>query len=385
MTICYVLPGILGTELGTGPQGQSLLWVSYTRLALGEVGGLWLDTDGTSPKAPFGRDCSPRGPLRDYYDSCVSSLTRDLGPHGYTVQPWGYDFRLDIIGTGARLAAEIRANVSASDPCAIVAHSQGGLVSRAAWSALGGTGEQNLVRRIVTLGTPHQGSYAPVRIWSLDDPQLDQMQLITTLLAFGTFVVPVGVHAVPWSLEALSQLLASWPALYQMLPVLGSPDAAPDPHRNYLYLSGNWPQNRGILQDWLDNAAGPMRAFLLSPSSLPPAEVLTTVSGNGIYTPNSLKFTDELGSISALGFTDEADGSVTRESALVSGSKTFVFNCRHSDLPSVVALNGDLADMVREVRVAPVPPLPTIKSAVPINPMFAGPPIPTQLWPDHDC
>ena len=68
-------------------------------------------------------------------------------------------------------------------PCSIVAHSAGGLVARAAWLALGQAGATNLVRRIVTYGTPHQGSYGAVRLWSLDAASLTSVQYLAAARA----------------------------------------------------------------------------------------------------------------------------------------------------------------------------------------------------------
>jgi len=96
-------------------------------------------------------------------------LRRDGWAHLYEVAHvplWG-----DIERSGARLAdviARIRRETGAPE-VDIVAHSMGGLVARACLGA-GATG----IRRIVTLGTPHQGTELFRRVRG--DPMLRQMR-----------------------------------------------------------------------------------------------------------------------------------------------------------------------------------------------------------------
>src|SRR6185312_7900580 len=69
---------------------------------------------------------------------------------------YDYDWRLGVDDVGRDLAERVRA---ASGPVMIVAHSMGGLVSRAALACDG----MQKVERVVLLGTPNSGSYAPVQ------------------------------------------------------------------------------------------------------------------------------------------------------------------------------------------------------------------------------
>src|SRR5439155_1744281 len=110
-----------------------------------------------------------------------------------------YDWRLPVAQLGGALAERVRA---AGSRVAIVAHSLGGLVARAAL-ALAGTGN---VERLVLLGTPHCGSFAAVQALR------------------GTYAVvrKVARLAGQASAECLAaEVFSSFPSLYELLPAGG--------------------------------------------------------------------------------------------------------------------------------------------------------------------
>ena len=76
---------------------------------------------------------------------------------GYTVRCFDHDWRRDIgeLGTefSRRIAAEPARHVS------VIGHSMGGLVARAALRTEAGS----RIEHLITLGTPHGGSFAPVQ------------------------------------------------------------------------------------------------------------------------------------------------------------------------------------------------------------------------------
>src|SRR5204863_28023 len=77
-----------------------------------------------------------------------------LRAHGFAAEFHDYDWRLPVSQLGAGLVERVRAGGAAR--VAIVAHSMGGLIARAALS-LASLGN---VERLVFLGTPHGGSFA---------------------------------------------------------------------------------------------------------------------------------------------------------------------------------------------------------------------------------
>jgi hypothetical protein len=378
----YVVPGLGGTTLGFDPGGGRPLWVDYTRIALGNIGAMRLAPDGVSPGPPDGRPLFPGEPLADYYGPCVEALRTQLVSGGYIVRTHGYDWRLQSEITGAALAARIRAETTPGIPCSLVCHSFGGIVARAAYAALVGTGDAGLVRRIITLGSPHQGSYGVVALWSLDSDQLSQVQQLTLLTSTLLSLISPLVAPFPWSKEALVRLSATWPALYETLPLLNSPDSESDPNRAVVFGS-TWPVDRAISQGWLDVARLAFQPRLFTGPWNPPARVMTSVAGTGTQTPAALHFPGLLGIPVAYNTVADGDGTVTVASALLASSAMVKVAGRHTDLPNQMGIGGQLAGLVLAER--PDPPPPVMAIAGPFNPQLAGPPFPQKLAGLSDC
>lgn len=81
------------------------------------------------------------------------ALARD---HGWTVAQVTYNSGLPVMENGRLLAAALES--LEADEIAIVAHSMGGLVARAALAQAGDRAWRKKVKTVVTLGTPHTGS-----------------------------------------------------------------------------------------------------------------------------------------------------------------------------------------------------------------------------------
>ncbi len=84
-------------------------------------------------------------------------MTLALRKAGYDAVLLDYDWRHDIASLGQRLAERII--VDGRDNVALVAHSMGGLVSRAALTHAAGA----KVSQLIMLGTPNTGSLAAVQ------------------------------------------------------------------------------------------------------------------------------------------------------------------------------------------------------------------------------
>jgi pimeloyl-ACP methyl ester carboxylesterase len=385
MPRCYVLPGILGSELLTTEGGNWTLWVNRDRLALGEFDRLLLAPNGIDPQPPRGKYCVSGPPLVEFYGPLIERLQDGLRNSGYIVIPWGYDWRKDILGTGEALASEISFKETPEDPCTIVAHSQGGLVARAAWYTLKKDGEEGKIRRIVTLGTPHRGSYAPALFWSLQDEDLENLYLAMTAVVF--VASPFGVSPIDhfWSRAEIAAVAGTWPAMYQLLPLLDAQTEAADPQRAEVFDVGNWPANLHLSDSHFSIARGSWQSVLKDAFSMPPPEVLTTIAGTGQNTPYQTADARELGNPEAFRFLILGDGRVTEDSALVPNPKRLSVNTTHAGLCNDPWVLEHLPGEVLEVRIPPVPPAPTIVSPV-VSPSYgSGPPF--RVTPDfgHDC
>ena len=263
-----------------------------------------------------------------------------------------------ICAAGQQLAAVIQALPDGSPPCVIVAHSMGGLVARVAWSVLLAADQTARIGRIITLGTPHQGSYSMVELFTGDDSTFLLIVTLATLVnaALGAIPGPTPPCASVGVFNNL-EVVFTFPGFYQLLPLLNSPNQASDPNRLALYTAANW-QPHSPTQAWLDNASGPWATLMNSAASMPPAWVLTTVAGNGVPTPNLLNHPGNLGRVSAYGTTSAGDNSVTVDSALVAGSVQYTLPAAHNDIPLAALSAGILIPEILAVRtpITPVPP-----------------------------
>ncbi len=379
MPRCYVLPGLLSSEIRAASGSHVALWADPVQIGLGTTGGLRLAPDGLSPGPPDGRNTIVGDPLPDYWAEPIATLSDQLRTHGVTVQAYPYDWRKSIRFLGPALAAQIRADVTPDDPCAIVAHSYGGLVARAAWYDLVLSEDTGLVRRIVTLGTPHQGSYETTLTLGVSDEGMEQILTLNHTVANGFSLAP-GVNPTTYmTADKLTRIVATWPALYDLLPLVGSTDADSDPLRVQLYDSTVWAPGGHPSQALLDQSYSIIGPMLRNPDSMPPSWVLTTMAGTGISTRSRLEDPSKLGTAAACSQTSEGDGSVTARSALVPLSVRYTAMIRHSDLQRQLIALGTVAEAVLDPRGPPTPIPPPVTSTDPLMPEFTGPPFQSRL------
>jgi hypothetical protein len=141
----YVLPGLMGSRLGSrGVLLDDVLWVDLIEIAAGHLTRLAL---------PGGSRLVALGAL------LLNSLKLKLSLRiaGFDAQLHAYDWRLSV----AELAAALNTRIAREAPSAevsVVGHSLGGVVARVA------LGRQATPRigRVVQLGSPNHGSFAPV-------------------------------------------------------------------------------------------------------------------------------------------------------------------------------------------------------------------------------
>jgi pimeloyl-ACP methyl ester carboxylesterase len=139
-----ILPGIMGSKIGGERNAASaVLWIDPLQIAAGRLTALTL---------PAGKALRAVGVLLFSY----AKLKLQLQIRGRDARFHSYDWRLGLDELGAQLAARI---VAEEQPVILVAHSMGGLVARMAARML----PKRLVRRLIMLGTPNEGSFAPIQ------------------------------------------------------------------------------------------------------------------------------------------------------------------------------------------------------------------------------
>lgn len=379
MSICYYLPGLGGSALASSPSGL-LSWGSVYAAASTPLSALGLAPDGLTPLAPCGVALSPFSLYGDYYGSAFSGLVSAARNYGVSVVSYIWDWRYALSSIGESLAQQIIRDVSPGIPCSIVAHSAAGLVARAAWLSLGAVGAQDLVRRIVTYGTPHQGSYGAVRLWSLDAASLTSVQYLAAARAVLRAPFPPP-QCDPVAQAAIAGTATTWPALYDTLPLVGGSDFAADPLRVLLYEPASWIGPVQPAAAWLSYAATITRPWLLSAASMPPAWVLTTIAGTGTPTAGMLRLGGSIGLPVAYTIGADGDGTVTTSSALVAGAAQITLSCGHNDLPLRLVQDGTLLAAILDPRGPPSPPPAAVVVSGPAVPLLGPPPVPSLGYP----
>jgi PGAP1-like protein len=294
-----VVPGIMGSQLGlrrAAPLPHDIVWLDPIDIQLGRLASLRVP--GPAPIVSLGVVLYSYLRLKLY-----------LRSHGFAAEFHDYDWRLPVAQLGAALAERVRAG---GGPVAIVAHSLGGLVTRA---ALAHPGTQD-IRRVVFLGTPHLGSFAAVQAMR------------------GTYAVvrKVARLAIRASAESLAQeIFCSFPSLYDLLPALGNGGAI------NLFQPSAWPvtgpQPRAAL----------LEAALAARRELPlPDERCISVVGVDQETVTSVERRDD---DFVYTLTREGDGTVPALSAALPAVRGVYARVAHSDLtrdPKVAAAVVDL-------------------------------------------
>jgi pimeloyl-ACP methyl ester carboxylesterase len=175
-----ILPGIMGSRLETA---GDVLWIDPLRIAAGRLKELIL---------PSTRSIRPMGVLLFSY----AKLKLKLDIAGFDARFIPYDWRLGIDELGANLAARIAA---AGNPVVLIAHSMGGLIARIAAKQL----PKRLVRRLIMLGAPNGGSFAPVQALRGTYPFVRKMSRFDRR------------HSAEYLAE---EVFCTFPGIYHMLP-----------------------------------------------------------------------------------------------------------------------------------------------------------------------
>lgn len=323
----FVLPGILGSHLKAG---DKRIWLSL-RL----IGGL-----GRLRYQPGGDDVQPDGPIGMIYDDLCDYLAAT-----HEVIPFAFDWRRPIEDEARRLADAVEhaldARAASGQPVRLIAHSMGGVVARTMQLERPETWARLMARpgaRLVMLGTPNGGSWAPMQVLSGDDT------FGNTLVAFGS----------PLRDRQARQLMAEMPGFLQLQAELLDPARGLDRHETWKKLAED---DLRTVQDanWWHRSAGDPQLVAYE-WGVPPQEVLDRakrlrerldaqrdrelaafadrmllVVGHAKFTPDGYEWTDE--GLVYLDATDGGDGRVTLASAMLPGVRTWKLDCEHGSLP----------------------------------------------------
>ena len=283
--IVFILPGIMGSRLGTlRRQTSSLLWLHPVAVAHGALSQLAL---------PGGKSLRPLGVMLPGYLKLL--LTLEIAGFRPVFHP--FDWRADLETLARALLRSIEK--SGARKVLIVAHSMGGLVARI---ALGQDREQR-IRKLVQLGAPNEGSFAPVQALRAAYPTVRK-------------IASLDHHST--AEELARTVFLTLPGLYQMLPSMLSAD---EPN---LFDATQWPDDE--LQP---DAKMLVRAHRVR-SRLPPADSrCAVIAGTNQDTVTSISLRD--GVFEYL-IRRDGDGTVPLTRALWSGAQTWFAEENHGAL-----------------------------------------------------
>lgn len=220
----YILPGIMGSRLGAKSQEQvpHVVWFHPFAIANGGILDLARPGDGKLVAS---------GVMLPGY----LKLKLRLEIAGFRPIFFPFDWRCDLFELGGALLDHIAA--SNERGVMLVAHSMGGLVARAAL-ALDSAAR---IERVVQLGAPNAGSFAPIQALRGVYPTVRKIAALDQS------------HTAE---ELARTVFAKLPGLYQMLP-------APEPGRGPdLFDPRSWPQDDLMPDVGLLEAARQCRARL---------------------------------------------------------------------------------------------------------------------------
>jgi len=299
----YIVPGIMGSQLGLArrpPLPHDILWLDPVDIAAGRLNLL---------KPAHDDGVISLGVVLYTY----LRLKLHLQAAGFNCVFHDYDWRLGVDVLGQALAARLRREPAKR--VMLVAHSMGGLVSRAAL-AMPGTGR---VERVVLLGTPNFGSFAPVQALR------------------GTYAVVRKIarlnreHSAEWLAETVFN---AFPSLYHLLPAPGH-SADLD-----LFDCAEWPQSGPRPRAGLLAAARTLARTLASAD-----ERFVVIAGVNQETVTAVaRRRDDF----VYTITRNGDGTVPTEQALLPGAHTYFTTAAHSELTRDHGVARAIADLLRD-------------------------------------
>jgi len=294
-----ILPGIMGSTIGSERAFflDDVIWVDPVDIAAGRLSSLALIPGPVRHKA--------LGVILFVY----LRIKLELKLAGFDADFHSFDWRLSIDALGQDLAKRI-----SSEPVAelsLVAHSMGGLVSRAAMKTVG-----KKVKRLVMLGTPNYGSYVPIQALRGIYPIIRKIALLDlghtpeqlTQTVFNTFV-----------------------GLYQMLPAAEKFSAMD------IFDLQSWPKSGPTPRQQLLDSARKAQSFLAAPDGR-----FALIAGINQDTVTDVHFD---GNDFTFSVSKDGDGTVPLAFAQLPNVPTYYVEEGHGSLPNntkVIAAVKDL-------------------------------------------
>jgi pimeloyl-ACP methyl ester carboxylesterase len=295
-----IVPGIMGSQLGLprrAPLPRDVLWLDPVDIEAGRLAEL---------KLPGAGRLQPCGVVLYSY----LRLKLHLRAAGHDPVFHAFDWRLGVDALGRELAQRLA--TEATGRIALVGHSLGGLVCRAALALA-----SERVERVILLGAPNGGSFAPVQA------------LRGTYAVVRKFARLDAAHGAD---VLAADVFTTFPSLYHMLPRRGDGAAAD------LLDPAAWPRSGPRpASDLLASAR------LVDRMLAPADERFAVIVGVGreTVTDAALRGDEFVYTVTRLG-----DGTVPAARAHLDGARHFYAAVLHSDLTRDSTVAGAVADLL---------------------------------------
>jgi hypothetical protein len=365
----FVVPGFMGSRLRKvkGFGAVKDIWVNKTELVVNGPDNLDLAYPGPAP-GPLAN-----GPLTDFGmvdTGLYEPLMKAIANAGYTPNFFSYDWRLSI-RTSGQLFANVLVNSFKTKDIWVIAHSMGGLVARWAYPLWLQSSNAARWKRSIYLGVPHGGTYSAISGLCGWSPDLS----LTGYIAVGVGLLVRRVQNLTGSRQSLqeryNQVLASWPAMYEMLPAQSGPFSGLDPQLSQENDARNYaPYNSHVTDARLNNALT-FRTELANLLTDPrPSEV--SVYASGTETPSMLDDPSKFGEVGGYKFTAHGDGVVTVERAILPGLNGIELSSSHQQIPA----NARFLSFVKQLLDDGLPSPIVAPNPLPEVPQPQAPPAP---------
>ncbi len=322
----FVLPGILGSHL---QRANIREWLEWWRLP-GFIDRIDIKQTGITAD----------GVIKLYYQDLIEHLE----PH-YNVIPFAFDWRISLEQSAKLLAQQIDAALAlrqhTHQPVRIVAHSMGCIVVRVMQLRHPETWRKMMdheAARVLMLGPPNQGSWAPLSIYTGDDN-------------FGQLLTTVGGL---FQEHKARQKIVEFPGLLQLQAGLNDPKWQLDDVQTWRQMAKRDQEAASDFFSWHNSLAQTENYDWAVPSATDLAQAvalrreldrqaaqlqqdankIAIVLGHAETTPCGIDWDDD--GMVYLG-TREGDGRVTWDAALLPNVPTWQVECEHGQLPAASA------------------------------------------------
>ncbi len=319
-----VLPGIMGSLLLSIRGVTTLLWINPLLFLNGQGYFLKAGPGGSGVGSPE-VDCVAFSLEKLTYLKLVLELRRTCA-----VYEFPYDWRLPIEANGDILRNSIE-QWSAGNPdrqFTLVAHSMGGLVSRAYLGRHKGEAEKR-IKRLITLGTPHLGATSAI------DNLYNGNSMMATVDKLN-------------QQNGMRDVVLSMPSVYQLLPAPQEllPPGAPAPNWD-LYDAKAWDVD-GLRQENLDMG----KAFHQFLAKSDPQVEIVQIAGCNIATPTEASLVGQNGGrkLEITSFEEgkqSGDGTVPGWSGFYQKARLFYIQEVHRNLPGNAKVIRAVQDLIQ--------------------------------------